>query len=66
MHNVLNAAYLFYYAVNIENYIIEETEPVDDEEGKAKLLKKVMNQLMHDILILAKKVGYILTRPLIG
>ena len=34
------------------------------QEYRAKLLKKVTNQLMHDILILAKKVGYRLMCPL--
>ncbi|CEI95551.1 Putative Glycylpeptide N-tetradecanoyltransferase [Rhizopus microsporus] len=47
-HNTLNAAYMFYYAIDLSTH--------EDKDKQHKYIKKRLNELAHDALILAKKV----------
>ncbi|KAG1048838.1 hypothetical protein G6F43_008800 [Rhizopus delemar] len=49
-HNTLNAAYMFYYAV--------DTTHCEDKEKENKYIRKRLNELVNDALILAKKAGF--------
>lgn len=49
-HNTLNAAYMFYYAV--------DTTHCEDKEKENKYIRKRLNELVNDALILAKRVNY--------
>ncbi|KAG0780615.1 hypothetical protein G6F62_010557 [Rhizopus arrhizus] len=49
-HSTLNAAYMFYYAV--------DTTHCEDKEKENKYIRKRLNELVNDALILAKKAGF--------
>ncbi|KAI8988140.1 acyl-CoA N-acyltransferase [Mycotypha africana] len=49
-HSTLNAAYMFYYAMDLDDNL--------DEEAKNKFIKKRLNDLINDALILAKKADF--------
>lgn len=49
-HNMIKAAYMFYYATDVV-----WKDHKDNDEMK-KVLKARLNQLVHDALIVAKKV----------
>ncbi|KAI8647223.1 acyl-CoA N-acyltransferase [Parasitella parasitica] len=49
-HSTLNAAYMFYYALDVD-------EQLDDTE-KDKFITKRLNELMGDALVLAKKANF--------
>ncbi|KAI9258161.1 acyl-CoA N-acyltransferase [Phascolomyces articulosus] len=51
-HSTLNAAYLFYYAVDIPS------ELKGNQAEESKFLKKRLNELFKDALVLAKKEGF--------
>lgn len=48
-HSTLNAAYMFYYAMELNDEL--------DHEQKEKVIAKRLNELVNDALVLAKKVG---------
>jgi glycylpeptide N-tetradecanoyltransferase len=48
-HTTLNAAYMFYYAMDIPQEL--------NEAQKEKFIKKRLNELVSDALVLAKKVS---------
>lgn len=49
-HSTLNAAYMFYYAVDIP------PEIKGNQKEESSFLKKRLNELVKDALVLAKKV----------
>jgi glycylpeptide N-tetradecanoyltransferase len=50
MHSTLNAAYMFYYAIDIPTDLV-------DVAKKDRFITKRLNELVNDALVLAKKVS---------
>ncbi|KAI8096679.1 acyl-CoA N-acyltransferase [Halteromyces radiatus] len=55
-HKTLNAAYLYYYATDVIN--ATDNSKDDDDQEPPKLLGKRLNDLVGDVLVMAKRLNF--------